>query len=43
MYLKSEIIKHTIFAPYTPVQNGVAESYNRMIIEKFGWKYVKQV
>lgn len=33
-YLKSNGIRHELTVPYTPEQNGVAERYNRTIIEK---------
>jgi len=32
--LKEEGIKHQTTVPYSPEQNGVAERYNRMIVEK---------
>lgn len=33
-FLKSRGIKHELTVPYTPQQNGVAERYNRSIMEK---------
>ncbi len=33
-YLKEEGIIHRITPPYTPERNGIAERYNRTIIEK---------